>query len=74
LKGREEKQPTKKITNVFGGSISKFVFVKDSFEKEDVPQKSFLEDAGLLIITNNLQIQFVKIVWLKCLVLHFCPN
>ncbi len=56
LEGREEKQPTKKIMIMFGGSISKFFFVKDSFKKEDVPQKEFLEDLGLLIIKNNLLI------------------
>jgi hypothetical protein len=74
LKGKEEKQPTKKIATVFGGSIFRFIFVKDSFEKEDVPQKEFLEDSSLLIIKNSLQIQFVKIIWLKCLVLHFCSK
>ncbi len=37
LKGREERQLTKKKTIVFGGSISKFFLVKNSFEKRDVP-------------------------------------
>jgi hypothetical protein len=48
--------------------------VKDSFKKEDVPQKEFLEDLGLLIVNNNLPIQFVENVWLKCLTMHLCPK
>jgi hypothetical protein len=30
--------------------------VKDSFKKEDVPQKELLENLGLLIVNNNLPI------------------
>ncbi len=56
LKGSVERQPTKKIVIIFGGSISKFFSVKDSFEREDVPQKEFLQDLGLLIIKKNLPI------------------
>jgi len=56
LKGREEKQPSKKITNLFSGLISKKHLTKDSFKKEDVPHKEFLEDLGLLIVKNNLPI------------------
>jgi hypothetical protein len=37
LKGSAEKQPTKKRRIVFGGSISKFFFVKNSFKRKDVP-------------------------------------
>jgi hypothetical protein len=47
-----------------GQSLS-FFLVKDSFKKEDVSQKEFLEDLSLLIITNYLQIQFVKNIWLR---------
>ncbi len=39
--------------------------MKDSFRKEDVSQKKFLEDLGLLIIKNNLLIRFVKHIQLK---------
>jgi len=39
LKGREERQPAKKRTIVFSESISKFFLVKDTFKKNDVPQK-----------------------------------
>jgi len=56
LRSIEERQPSKKRTNPFGGSISKFLFVKDTFKKEDVSQKEFLEDRGLLIVKNNLPI------------------
>jgi hypothetical protein len=48
--------------------------VKDSFEKKDVPYKEFLEDLSLLIIKNNLPIQFVESIWLKYLVQHLCPK
>jgi hypothetical protein len=55
---------------VFGGSIS----LKDSFKKEDVPQKEFLEDLGLLIFKKNLPIQFMENIWLKLVVLCLCPK
>jgi hypothetical protein len=38
--------------------------VKDFFKKEDVPQKEFLEDLGLLIAKSDLLIQFVESIWL----------
>ncbi len=38
LKSIEERQPSKKRTNLFGRSISKNNYVKDSFKKKDVPQ------------------------------------
>jgi hypothetical protein len=37
LEGREEIQLAKKRTIVFGGSISKKLYVKDSLKKKDVP-------------------------------------
>jgi hypothetical protein len=55
---------TKKIQNIFERSISKKLVVKDFFKKEDVPQKEFLEDLGLLIAKNDLLIQFVESIWL----------
>jgi hypothetical protein len=39
-----------------------------------VSQKEFLEDLGLLIVNNNLPIQFVENMWFKCLILHLCPK
>ncbi len=48
--------------------------MEDSFQKEDVPHKEFLEDFGLLIIKNNLPIQFVESIWLKWLALCSCPK
>jgi hypothetical protein len=48
--------------------------VKDFFKKDDVPQKEFLEDLGLIIVNNNLLIQFVESVWLKHLTMHLCPK
>jgi hypothetical protein len=73
LKGREERQPTKKRMIVLKGTISKKHFVKDSFFKNDVPQKEFLEDLGLFH-KNYLPIQFVECIWFKHLVFHFCPK
>jgi hypothetical protein len=37
LKGIGEIQLAKKKTIVYGGSIFKFFFIKDSFKREDVP-------------------------------------
>jgi hypothetical protein len=51
---------------IFGGSIFKFFSIKNSFKKEDVSWKEFLEDLGLSIVKNNLPIQFVESMWLKC--------
>jgi hypothetical protein len=48
--------------------------VKDYFQKEDVPQKDFFQDLGLLIIKKNILFQFVESIWLKRLVLHLCPK
>jgi hypothetical protein len=33
---------------------------KDPFKKDDVQQKQFLQDLGLLNVKNHLPIQFVK--------------
>jgi hypothetical protein len=50
-----------------------FKIVKDSFLKNDVPQKEFLEHLGLFV-KNYLPIQFMESIWFKHLVLHFCPK
>ncbi len=65
LRGTKEKRPSKKIMNPSGGSISNFFLVKDTLKKKDVSQKEFLEDLGLLIVKNNLPIQFVESMRLK---------
>jgi len=36
---KKKKQLAKKRTIAFGGSISNFFSIKDSFKKKDVPQK-----------------------------------
>jgi hypothetical protein len=51
-----------------------FFSMKDSFKREDVPPKEFLENLGLSIVKNNLPIQFVESMWLKCLILRFYPK
>ncbi len=56
LKGTKEKQPSKKRTNPFEGSIFKFFSIKDYFKKKDVSQKEFLKNLCLLIFKNNLPI------------------
>jgi hypothetical protein len=33
---------------------------KEPFKKDDVQQKEFLQDLGLLIVKNNLPLQFVE--------------
>jgi hypothetical protein len=39
-----------------------------------VQQKDFLQDLGLLIMKNNLPLQFVESVWFKRLILHLFPR
>jgi len=56
LKRIEEKQPSKKITNPFGGSISNFFPIKDAFKKDNMSHNLFLEDLGLLIVNFFLHI------------------
>jgi hypothetical protein len=65
-----ERQPTKKRPNVLTNAISVFFAIKEPFNKDDVQQKDFLQDLGLLIVKNNLPLQFVENVWFKHLILH----
>jgi hypothetical protein len=46
LKSIKEIQPSKKKTNPSRGSIFKFYYVKNTFKKEDVSNKKYLEDLG----------------------------
>jgi len=66
-----ERQPTKKRFNPSKFSISKKFVVKDSFKIFN--KKKFDKDLSLLIIKNNLLIQYVESIWLKRLTLHLCP-
>jgi hypothetical protein len=38
-------------------------------KNDNVHQKDFVKNLGLLIIKNYLSIQFVENIWLKCLVM-----
>ncbi len=51
-----------------------FLICQKFLKKEDVPLNEFLEDLGLLIVKNNLPIQFVESMWPKCLILCLCPK
>jgi hypothetical protein len=74
LTRKKEKQLARKRANLSRNSISKFFVAKDFFLKDDVHHKKKMEDLGLLIVKNNLPIQFVENVWLKHLVLHLCSK
>jgi hypothetical protein len=54
--------------------ILEFFDAKDPFKRDVVHQKQFLQDLALLVIKNHLPIQFVKSIWLKCLIMHLCPR
>jgi hypothetical protein len=36
--------------------------------------KKNLENLAFFILKSHLPLQFVKSVWLKCLILHLCPQ
>jgi len=42
------------------------------FKKDDMQQKQFLENLGLLIVKNHLPLQFVKSSYLKRFSMHLC--
>ncbi len=69
-----ERQPSRKKLNIFSNSIFNFFVAKESFKKDDVQQKLFLEDLGILIVKNHLPLQFVKSSWLKRFSMHLCPK
>jgi hypothetical protein len=48
--------------------------VKEIFKNDDMQQKDFLQDLGLLNVKNNVPLQFVESVWSKHLILHLCPR
>jgi hypothetical protein len=65
-----ENQPSKKKPNVSSSKISPFFYAKDPFKKDVGQQKQFLQGFGLLVVENQLPIQFVKSTWLKCITTH----
>jgi hypothetical protein len=69
-----ERQPSKKRPNISSNSISSFFATKEPFKKDEVQQKQFFKDLGLLIIKNHLPLQFVENSWLKRFSMHLCPN
>jgi hypothetical protein len=73
---RKRRKTTKKEKNncIKWVNFKVFFLLKIPSKRVDVPQKEFLEDFGLLIIKNNLPIQFVESMWLKNLILHLCPK
>jgi hypothetical protein len=48
------KNSSKDKANVPGNAISSFFVIKEPFKRDDVQQKDFLQDLGLLIVKNNL--------------------
>ncbi len=52
--------------------ISNFLGAINPYKKDNVHQKDFVENLGLLVIKNHLPIQFVESIWLKCLVIQLC--
>jgi len=60
MKSGLEKQLAKKITNVFANEIFEFFSTKDPFKDNDVQQKSFLQDLGLLVVKSHVPMHYVK--------------
>jgi hypothetical protein len=48
--------------NISGNAISIFFNIKDLFKKDDEQQKDFLQDLGLLIVKDQLSLQFLESV------------
>jgi hypothetical protein len=44
------------LPKLFAGQISKFFVAKNLLKKDDVYQKDFLQELGLLIVKNHLPI------------------
>ncbi len=60
LKKQRKNYSQRKCEIFLEGQFQKKLVVKDFFKKEDVSQKKFFEDLGLLIVKNDLLIQFMK--------------
>ncbi len=61
IRGILERQTTKTRLNVSNFAIFKFFIVKDPFKKDDEQQNDFLKNLGLLIMKNQLSLQFVGV-------------
>ncbi len=68
------KKTFQKRPNIFSNSMFNFFVAKKPFKKDDVQQKKFWEDLGLLIVKNHLLLQFVENSWLKKFSMHLCPR
>ncbi len=74
LKEREKKNNHQRKEQIcLVGQISTTFVVKDSYKKEDMPQKEFLKDRGLMLRAICI-IQFVEFFWLKRLTLYLFQN
>ncbi len=60
LKGEFEKHLVKEISNPFGNAIVNFFATKEASQKYHMQHKMFCKDMGLLIIKNNMPMQFVE--------------
>jgi hypothetical protein len=70
MKSPLERQPTKKRPIMTTNAISNFFGAIDLYKKDNVHQKDFEENLGLLVIKNHLLIQFIKNIWLNCLIIQ----
>ncbi len=56
MKNSMESQPTKKKHAVSLSAIFNFVGALDLFKKDNVQQKLFIENLGILVVKNNLHV------------------
>jgi hypothetical protein len=64
----------KKKPNMSSNAIYIYINAKDLFKKDDMQQKTLLQDHILLVVKNHLPIQFVENTWLKHLAMHLRPR
>jgi hypothetical protein len=72
-RGSLEKQLVKKRVNISSTFILIF-FPSKTFLKKTMWSENILENLRLLLIINHLHLLFIKSVWLKHLIFHFCPQ
>jgi hypothetical protein len=70
MKNPLERQPTKKRPIVTTSAISNFLGAINLYKKDNVHQKDFEENLGLLVIKNYLLIQFIENIWMKFLIMQ----
>jgi hypothetical protein len=70
MKSPLKRQPTKKRPIMTTSAISNFFGAIDLYKKDNVHQKDFEENFGLLVIKNYLLIQFIENIWLKFLIMQ----